>query len=81
MLHKYTFIAKSGCVTVVANCDANAVTKFKDKHPGETSLSSTKEESVCTVISGGITWKLNVPAEKKATCRKYRKAMKRNEKI
>lgn len=81
MLHKYNFISKSGCVTVFANCDANAVTKFKKKHPGETSVSATKEESTWIVVSNGEAWTLNVPAAKKGTCRQYRKAMKRIEKI
>lgn len=81
MLHKYNFISKSGCVTVFANCDANAVTKFKKKHPGETSVSATKEESTWTVVSNGEAWTLNVPAAKKGTCRQYKKAMKRIEKI
>ena len=77
MLHKYNFISKSGCVTVFANCDANAVTKFKKKHPGETSVSATKEESTWTVVSNGEAWTLNVPAAKKGTCRQYMKVMKR----
>ena len=66
---------------VGSNCDANAVTKFKKKHPGETSVSATKEESTWTVVSNGEAWTLNVPAAKKGTCRQYRKAMKRIEKI
>ena len=77
MLHKYSFISKDGCVTFFSNCDANAVTKFKKKHPGRSSLSFTKEESVWTIISDGVTWTLNVPAAKKGTCRKMKQAMKR----
>ena len=77
MLHKYSFISKDGCVTIISNCDANAVTKFEKKHPGRSSLSFTKEESVWTIISDGVTWTLNVPAAKQGTCRKMKQAMKR----
>ena len=77
MLHKYSFISKDGCVTIISNCDANAVTKFKKKHPGWTSLSATKEEAVWTITSDGVTWTLNVPAAKQGTCRKMKQAMKR----
>ena len=77
MLHKYSFISKDGCVTIISNCDANAVTKFKKKHPGWTSLSATKEEALWTIISDGVTWTLSVPAAKKGTCRKMKQAMKR----
>ena len=77
MLHKYSFISKDGCVTIISDCDANAVTRFKKKHPGWTSLSATKEEAVWTIISDGVTWTLNVPAAKKGTCRKMKQAMKR----
>ena len=77
MLHKYSFISRDGCVTIISNCDANAVTKFKKKHPGWTSLSATKEEAVWTIISDGVTWTLNVPAAKQGTCRKMKQAMKR----
>ena len=76
MLHKDSFISKDGCVTIISNCDANAVTKFKKKHPGWTSLSATKEEAVWTIISSGVTWTLNVPAAKQGTCRKMKQAMK-----
>ena len=77
MIYRYNFISSEGCVTIFSNCDANAVTKFKKKHPGETSLSATKEEAVWTIVSGGITWTLNVPAAKQGTCRKIKQAMKR----
>ena len=77
MLHKYSFISRDGCVTIISNCDANAVTKFKKKHPGWTSLSATKEEAVWTIISDGVTWTLYVPAAKQGTCRKMKQAMKR----
>ena len=77
MLHKYSFISRDGCVTIISNCDANAVTKFKKKHPGWTSLSATKEEAVWTIISDGVTWTLNIPAAKQGTCRKMKQAMKR----
>ena len=76
MLHKYSFISRDGCVTIISNCDANAVTKFKKKHPGWTSLSATKEEAVWTIISDGVTWTLNVPAAKQGTCRKMKQSMK-----
>ena len=77
MLYKYNFISKEECVSIISNCDANAVTKFKKKHPGETILSFTKEESIWTIISNGVTWTLNVPSAKKGTCREMKKAMKR----
>ena len=77
MIYKYNFISSEGCVTIFSNCDANAVTKFEKKHPGRSSLSFTKEESVWTIISDGVTWTLNVPAAKKGTCRKMKQAMKR----
>ena len=69
MIYRYNFISSEGCVTIFSNCDANAVTKFEKKHPGWSSLSFTKEESVWTIISDGVTWTLNVPAAKKGTCR------------
>ena len=77
MIYRYNFISSEGCVAIFSNFDVNAVTKFKKKHPGETSLSATKEESVWTIGSGGITWTLNVPAAKQGTCRKIKQAMKR----
>ena len=77
MIYKYHFISSEGSVTIFSNCDANAVTKFEMKHPGWSSLSFTKEESVWTIISDGVTWTLNVPAAKKGTCRKMKQAMKR----
>ena len=77
MIYKYNFISSEGSVTIGSNCDANAVTKFEKKHPGWSSLSFTKEESVWTIISNGVTWTLNVPAAKKGTCRKMKQAMKR----
>ena len=77
MIYKYNFISSEGCVTIFSNCDANAVIKFEKKHPGWSSLSFTKEESVWTIISDGVTWTLNVPAAKKGTCRKMKQAMKR----
>ena len=77
MLHNHSFISKDGGVAIISNCDANAVTKFEKKHPGRSSLSFTKEESVWTIISDGVTWTLNVPAAKKGTCRKMKQAMKR----
>ena len=55
MLYKYNFISKEGCVSIISNCDANAVTKFEKKHPGKTSMSFTKEESIWTTISNGVT--------------------------
>ena len=64
-------------MTILSKCDENEVTKFKKKHPGETSLSATKEEAVWTIVSGCITWTLNVPAAKQGTCRKIKQAMKR----
>ena len=77
MIYRYNFISSEGSVTIFSNCDANAVTKFEKKHPGWSSLSFTKEESVWTIISNGVTWTLNVPAAKKGTCRKMKQAMKR----
>ena len=78
MIYKYNFISSEGSVTIFSNCDANAVTKFEKKHPGWSSLSFTKEESVWTIISDGVTWTLNVPAAKQGTCRKMKQAMKRS---
>ena len=43
MIHRYNFISKNDCKTIWAQCDADAVTKFKKKHPGVSSLSSDKE--------------------------------------
>lgn len=77
MIHKYNFISKSGCKTVWSNCDANAVTKFKKKHLGDVSISSTKEESIWTIFLNGEEWTLNVPASKKGTCKEIKQAMKR----
>ena len=77
MLHKYSFISRDGCVTIISNCDANAVTKFKKKHPGWTSLSATKEEAVWTRISSGVIWAVDGPDAKQGTCRKMKQAMKR----
>ena len=77
MIHKYSFISKSGCVTVFANCNAKAVEKFKRKHPGQSSVAATREESIWTVTTTDETWTLNVPASKKGTCREIKRAMKR----
>ena len=77
MIYRYNFISSEGCVTIFFIFVANAVTKFEKKHPGWSSLSFTKEESVWTIISNGVTWTLNVPAAKKGTCRKMKQAMKR----
>ena len=77
MIYRYNFISSEGCVTIFSNCDANAVTKFEKKHPGWSSLSFTKEESVWAIISNGVTRTLKVPAAKKGTCRKMKQAMKR----
>ena len=77
MIYRYNFISSEGCVTIFSNCDANAVTKVKKKHPGWTSLSATKEEAIWTIISDGVTLTLNVPAAKKGNCSKMKQAMKR----
>lgn len=80
MIHRYNFISKNGCKTIWAQCDADAVTKFKKKHPGESSLSSDKELSIWTITTPDGYWVLNVPASKKGTNRVIKKAMKRIEK-
>lgn len=77
MIHKYVFLSKSGCKTVFAVCDANAVKRFKKSHPGEISLSATKESAAWTIFCPGETWTLNVPASQRGTNRAIRKAERR----
>ena len=80
MIHRYNFISKNGCKTIWAQCDADAVTKFKKKQPGVSSLSSDKELSVWTITTPDGYWVLNVPTSKKGTNRVIKKAMERIEK-